>query len=309
MDKKQFDRSGEDLGNIVALEHVNVQIEDQRLATLFYMSGLGLTRDPYMMTSIDNMWVNVGRSQFHLPTGKPQVLRGRVGLTIPDREMLLARLERMQAPLKGTKFAFKEHKDYVDVTCPWGNHFRCHEPERRPDAMELGMPYVEFDVPVGTADGIATFYREMFDTQTHVKNHAAHVAVGQGQELVFRETKGEPASYDGHHIQVYVANFSRPHANLAKHDLVSEESNRYQYRFKDIVDLKSGKKLFTIEHEIRSMTHPMFARPLLNRNPQQTNRHYIPGRDGWVPDGFTEEMPGRIDRPARFDHVTRRRAG
>jgi len=306
---KGFDRSAEDLGNIVALEHVNVLIEDQGLATLFYMSGLGLTRDPYMMTSIDNMWVNVGRSQFHLPTGKAQVLRGRVGLIIPDHDLLVARLERMRKPLAITKFAFKQHRGYVDVTCPWGNRFRCHEPEHRPDAMELGMPYVEFDVPAGVAAGIAAFYRAMFDTATRVGGKAAHVSVGQGQELVFRETAEPLPPYDGHHIQVYVANFSRPHANLLKHDLVSEESNRYQYRFKDIIDLKSGRKLFEIEHEIRSMTHPMFARPLLNRNPQQTNRHYVPGRDGWVPEGSTEDMPGRLGRPARFDHVTRRQAG
>ena len=81
---QKLDRSTEDLGNIVALEHVNVQIPDQRLSTLFYVAGLGLTRDPYLMTSTNNMWVNIGRSQFHLPTGEPQRLRGRVGLVIPD---------------------------------------------------------------------------------------------------------------------------------------------------------------------------------------------------------------------------------
>ncbi|TAJ27707.1 MAG: hypothetical protein EPO67_16935, partial [Reyranella sp.] len=87
MQQKQYDRSAEDVGNIVALEHVNLRVEDQGLATLFYVSGLGLTRDPYMMTSIDNMWINVGKSQFHLPTGGPaQVLRGRVGLVVDDRE-------------------------------------------------------------------------------------------------------------------------------------------------------------------------------------------------------------------------------
>ena len=32
---KSYDRGAEDLGNIVALEHVNLQIEDQGLATLF----------------------------------------------------------------------------------------------------------------------------------------------------------------------------------------------------------------------------------------------------------------------------------
>ena len=46
---KQFDRRAEDLGNIVGLEHVNLQIPDQGLATLFYVGGLGLTRDPYLM--------------------------------------------------------------------------------------------------------------------------------------------------------------------------------------------------------------------------------------------------------------------
>ena len=100
-DGKQYDRSAEDLGNIVGLEHVNLQVEDQGLTTLFYISGLGLTRDPYLMTSIDNMWVNVGHSQFHLITGKPQHLRGRTGLVIPDREALLQRLEQDEEAARG----------------------------------------------------------------------------------------------------------------------------------------------------------------------------------------------------------------
>ena len=43
---KTFDRAAEDLGNSIHLEHVNVNIPDQRLTTLFYGAGLGLTRDP-----------------------------------------------------------------------------------------------------------------------------------------------------------------------------------------------------------------------------------------------------------------------
>src|SRR3954447_18633018 len=72
--QQTFDRTAEDLGNAIHLEHVNVTIPDQRLATLFYVTGLGLTRDPYLMVSDSNMWVNAGRSQFHLPAGKAQVL-------------------------------------------------------------------------------------------------------------------------------------------------------------------------------------------------------------------------------------------
>jgi len=37
-----------------------------------------------------------------------------------------------------------------------------------------------------------------------------------------------------------------------------------------------------IEHEVRSMRHPMYARPLVNRNPAQTNNHYAPGHEGWA---------------------------
>ena len=75
-----YDREIEDVGNIVKLEHVNLGVPDQSLATLFYVCGLGLTRDPYLMTGVDNMWINVGTSQFHLPSGQPQKLRGHIGL-------------------------------------------------------------------------------------------------------------------------------------------------------------------------------------------------------------------------------------
>ena len=249
---RQYDRSAEDLGNIVALEHVNLGIADQGLATVFYMTGLGLTRDPYMMTSIDNMWVNVGRSQFHLPTmARAQRLRGWVGLVIPDREALLQRLDRVKGMLGDTRFAFAERDDHVAVSCPWGNRILCHEPSARFDGMGLGMAYVEFDVPRGAAGGIAGFYRDVFATGARVEGSAAHVSVGIGQELIFRESDAAPEAYDGHHIQVYVANFSGPYRALVERGLVTEESNQHQYRFQHIADPATGKALFEIEHEVR----------------------------------------------------------
>ena len=106
MEQKTFDRAAEDLGNAIHLEHVNVTIPDQRIASLFYGAGLGLTRDPYLMVMDDNMWMNVGRSQFHLPTGKPQVLRGKTGIVIEGREDLLKRLATVKPKLADTKFDF-----------------------------------------------------------------------------------------------------------------------------------------------------------------------------------------------------------
>src|SRR5437763_474923 len=172
-----FDRAAEDLGNAIHLEHVNVTIPDQRLATLFYVVGLGLTRDPYLMTSDNNMWVNVGRSQFHLPADKPQVLRGHTGLVITGRAALLDRLASVRKKLEGTKFSFSEHNDYVEATCPWGNRVRCYEPDvARFGRITLGMPYVEFDVPVGTARGIAAFYPAMIGAQCRPAHRTPHRA-------------------------------------------------------------------------------------------------------------------------------------
>ena len=61
-----------------------------------------------------------------------------------------------------------------------------------------------------------------------------------------------------------------------------EESDQHQYRFKDIVDPESGAVMFTVEHEVRSMKHPLFMRPLVNRNPAQNNIDYMPGRDAFI---------------------------
>ena len=281
--QRHFDRTAEDVGNVVALEHVNVTIPDQQIATLFYVAGLGFTRDPYIMTSTNNMWINIGRSQFHLPTNKPQVLRGHVGLVVPSREALLRRLAHVRKSLDGTRFEFREHNSYVEVIQPWGNVLRCYEPQEQFGRVTLGIPYVEFDVPEGTADGIARFYREIVETAARVVENghgrAAHVYVGQKQELVYRETDRPSPAYDGHHFQIYVSDFGGLHSRLMKRDLVFEESDQWQYRFKDIVDVESGKLLFKVEHEIRSITHPLYARPLINRNPEQTNTHYAPGHD------------------------------
>jgi hypothetical protein len=280
-DNGRYDRSVEDIGNVVGLEHVNTRTPDQQLATLFYVAGLGLTRDPYLMTGVSNMWINVGRSQFHLPTGRAQVVRGHTAIVMADRAALLARLRGLGDALKATKFAFAERDGCVEVTCPWGNRIRVFEPGERFGDMMLGIPYVEFEVGAGTSEGIVRFYRQILDTPANAESGAqgrlARVAVGAGQQLIFRETDGAAPTFDGHHIAVYLADFSGPHRRLLERRLITEESDQHQYRFQDIVDPGDGKVLFRVEHEVRSMRHPMYARPLVNRNPLLSNRSYAPG--------------------------------
>ena len=152
--------------------------------------------------------------------------------------------------------------------------------------MKLGMPYVELDAPPKTARGIACFYNEVMDAPAWVEKQKRGdvrvVSVGQQQTLRFKETKRPQASYDGHHIAIYVVNFSAPH-KYQRNKLITEESDNHQYRFQTIVDPKNGELLFEIEHEVRSLFHPMYERNLINRNASQSFFGYQQGRDVFVP--------------------------
>ena len=96
--------SNEDVGNIVLLEHVNVQVPDQAVAMMFYIIGMGFTRDPYLNIGLGNMWANVGEQQFHLPTRPAQVIQGHIGVVVPDLGTLKDRLASVEQGLAGTKF-------------------------------------------------------------------------------------------------------------------------------------------------------------------------------------------------------------
>ncbi|HQT79275.1 MAG TPA: VOC family protein [Rhodopila sp.] len=278
-----FDRTVEDLGNIVELGHVNVLVPEQSKAVAFYIMGLGLTRDPYLMAGLDNMWVNVGRGQFHLPTRGTQVVRGTTALVLPDLEALMKRLHNAQKYLEGTKFSFRQAGDVVEATCPWGNRIRVHAPDpARFGQMRVGMPYVEFDIPAGTdLAAIAKFYVQILGGIAGVASDErgpyAWASCSAESKVIYRETNAPLPEYDGHHIQITLADFSGPHRKLRERGLITEESDQHQYRFVDIVDVDTNKPLFQIEHETRSMRHPMFNRVYVNRNPEMNNRNFVPG--------------------------------
>ena len=278
-----FDRATEDVGNIVLLEHVNLTQPDQGPTTLFYIVALGGTRDPYLMVGLDNMWINFGRHQLHLPSRdpQPQRLRGTMGFIVPDLAALKARLARIAPRLGGTQFSWRDCGTHVDATCPWGNRVRCHAPAAEFGDTELALAYVEFDVPKGSAAGIARFYAEVMGAPAEAGKGRARVPIGRGQALVFAETADPIPSYDGHHIQVYIADFSGPYEKLKTRGLITLEADAHEWRFQRIVDPQSGETLFEVEHEVRSLRHPLYGRPLVNRNPAQTNTRYRSGQDAF----------------------------
>ena len=289
---KQYDRDAQSVGNIVHLEHFNVVIPDQRLATLFYVVGLGGTRDPYLFPGLENMWVNFGRTQVHMPSRnvppRAEVLRGTAGFVVPNLADLEKRLTHAGNEIKRivpdvtTKFSWNRKGDVVEATCPWGNRVRCHEPAAEFGNVELGLAYVDFDVPQGTAEGIVRYYNEVLRAPARLeKKDRAVVSIGRAQRLMFTETAAPQPEYDNHHIQVYIADFGTPYHWLKERDLITMETDANEWRFQWIVDPKDGRKLFQIEHEVRSMKHRLFARPLVNRNHGISNMTYEANTDAF----------------------------
>ena len=283
---RDFNRSEENVGNVLNMEHINLTVPDQQVAALFYVTGLGFTRDPYVDFGTRNMWINAGAQQFHLPKSTAQKWRGHIGVVVPDLDDLSRRLGAVSEMLEGTQFEWFAKNDHIAVTCPWGNAIRAYAPDAFP-GIYLGIAYAQMDVSPGVSEGIAGFYRQVFLAPVEVvddeQGRRVEVSTGVDQRLIYRETADDIGGYDGHHIAIYVADFSSPHEFLVERDLVTEETDQHQYRFQAIVDPDSGETLAELEHEVRSLRHPMYGRNLVNRNAAQSFRNYINGRDAFYP--------------------------
>jgi len=282
MKGREYDRTTQDVGNVLLLEHLNLTVPDQGLAALFYVTGLGFTRDPYIDFGTRNMWINAGENQFHLPKGEPQRFRGHIGVVVPDRDPLHQRLSRLESALSGTAFTWAPADDHTRVTCPWGNDLRVYD--RDPEGLlDLGLAYLDMQVPPDTAGGIARFYSGVLGCPATADAGHARVQMGRNQTLRFTETDAVIPAYDGHHIAIYVADFSGPHRALAAHGFITEESDAHQYRFQVLYDPDTGTALTELEHEVRSLHHPMYMRPLVNRNAGMDFFTYRKGRELYVP--------------------------
>ncbi len=150
----------------------------------------------------------------------------------------------------------------------------------------LGIDYVEFNVKRSNDDvilQIAQFYEYAMDAAVSVvqdgSNRVAIVGIGSvssngrpSQCLLFREVDEETPPYDGHHVALYVGKSTQDFYDTFKQieqagivwvnprftdkaTNLSGAKKWNQFRFKDILDLKTGKIIYTLEHEIRSVEH------------------------------------------------------
>src|SRR5439155_19124491 len=113
----------------------------------------------------------------------------------------------------------------------------------------------------------------------------AQVSIGTHQALIFRETDEPIPPYDGHHVAVYVANFSKPYQFMKARGLIMEEVRNHQFRLVDLIDPDTGEQLHKLEHEVRNLHHAMYHRALVNRNSEQNMGGYVRGHDDLVPTG------------------------
>jgi hypothetical protein len=65
---------------------------------------------------------------------------------------------------------------------------------------------------------------------------------------------------------VYLTHYRGVYQKLKDRSLVMEPDRNEQFRFAKMIDPASnGEPLFEFEHEMRSLHHPDFRKPLVNR--------------------------------------------
>ena len=97
------------------------------------------------------------------------------------------------------------------ATCPWATPALAMS--RTPRGLDASRSAfcVEFDVPVGTTKGIAAFYPAVTGMPAECSDGTARVRASKGQFLQFRETDALQGEFDGHHVQIYITDFSGPY--------------------------------------------------------------------------------------------------
>ena len=165
------------------------------------------------------------------------------------------------------------------------------------DYIEFSVPVSKRDKNGNTMEKIASFYDFFFDAPTTVVNDGtSNIAIiGFGkidengraeQSLLFREMFCDDPQHQlssfsndivgtGHHIAIYVgandADYEVAATNCVDGGLmwvnpqftdrvldVESAMESKQFRFKDIIDIETGKLLYVLEHEIRSVLHENF---------------------------------------------------
>ena len=137
--------------------------------------------------------------------------------------------------------------------------------------MPQAISYVNFWVPVGSAKAIADFYEKMVFAPTKLgkrgKNAMATVTVGANQHFHFIEKADYAPVVHPNHVAIYVTRYQEMYQQFKAKKLLMRPDVEEQFRFDRMANTRSGKVVFTFEHEVRSLYHPDYLKPLANRVP------------------------------------------
>ena len=296
-----FGLTSPEIGRMLHMDHVNFETPDHEMATIFYMNGLGFTRDPYRRADEQNLGVNVGRQQFHLPKRGENTppFYGIIGLVIPDIVGIKQRCEVLNdlGKFEGTPYGWLEEGNSVLMTSPFGYRLRLHSYGTLEFTKPMGIAYVEVPAPLGKAARIGKFYEKIVGAPVQISavggTEAAIISAGPHQEIKFIER--ELDDYDTYtmHISYHVTHYNQLRQTLKEHGSLIGLGEGEAFFFDKIFDPDTGELLMTVQNEVRSLYHPDFMRPLINRwpmNDEPFTDHTTAMREFAKSAGF---MPGK----------------
>ncbi|MDC0190210.1 hypothetical protein OAJ77_03155 [Rhodospirillales bacterium] len=296
-----FGLTSPEIGRMLHMDHVNFETPDHEMATIFYMNGLGFTRDPYRRADEQNLGVNVGRQQFHLPKRGEYTppFYGIVGLVVPDIGGIKQRFEILNdlGKFEGTPYDWLEEGNTVLMTSPFGYRLRLHSCGTLEFTKPLGIAYVEVPAPLGKAARIGKFYEKIVGAPVQISavggTEAAIISAGPHQEIKFIERELDDYDTYSMHISYHVTHYNELRQRLNEHGSLMGLGGGEAYFFNKIFDPETGEILMTFQNEVRSVYHPDFMRPLINRwpmNDEPFTDHTTAMREFAKSAGF---MPGK----------------
>ena len=236
-----FGLTSPEIGRMLHMDHVNFETPDHEMATIFYMNGLGFTRDPYRRADEQNMGVNVGRQQFHLPKRGEYTppFYGIVGLVVPDIGGIKQRFEVLNdlGKFEGTPYGWLEEGNAVLMTSPFGYRLRLHSYGTLEFTKPLGIAYVEVPAPLGKAARIGKFYEKIVGAPVQISavggTEAAIISAGPHQEIKFIERQLDDYDTYSMHISYHVTHYNelRQRLNTVLWWAVEEEKHSSSTRY------------------------------------------------------------------------------
>ena len=216
--QQQFDRAAEDLGNSIHLEHVNVT--GARPAAGDPVLCHRPRADPRPLSDgVRHQHVGQCRPQ---PVSSAERRRRRCCAAIPASSSRAARPCSSGWP-PSPKSSPAPHSPSASTTTMSRRYARgaiaCAATSRTPrvsGASRSAFPMSSSTCRSGPRRPLPLSIREIMGIPAELKNGdgtMARAKMGKDQYLQFRETDRALPEYDGHHVQMYITNFSGPTAS------------------------------------------------------------------------------------------------